>query len=878
MKKLLLSSAIAAIVANTAYAEHSVKTTGRGSTSAPAQYQTNFEELASGPQSYKSETSKFLHIRGSRFTTISNLLPLAELNVLMVAPTQDYMYYKTDDWNLLDSVRVSNGIDLNPGYPSPPTPTTAFTDKFEVKARLINAYADANNNWNHVLGGIITDENDRLIMVGMKNDFDDFDLNDGRTLKGSQGKRDTWGLSYGRKMGDHVLSYSLMKMEIDNAGVPAATLDVDYADVDANILSYEYNGETFQVDAEVRKINVDRNLDSYKNRPWLPSTTNEIWDNPIDTFGPPPNGAPPLPAPAFLIPQSHAYYGEINSLVDAQQGIDAWEYHLGFTTQLAGGTLNFGLDGTLNDVDVRPSKPANDDAFDGLIVNPLSEQGASVDWAQFQVNPSIEENTYSAYSEYDYAINAQTALHLGARVSLHQLDQTLDMNPNGVDGRLLYEVLGLRHLLENVYGVNYSETSLSGASDNANVTKEFIDVEEETVDLVGRLTHKLNDNVTVSGSLSYLEEQPSGFERVFQAGFDPASNTLDGQTYFGNHGLDKEKHKRIDLAISYDNLSNFYAQGRVWYDRIDDYIQGVSVVETTNDPLALEAFYELSCGSVQYAPELLNTPPGSTGTNVGWAPERDANGNPIGFDCQNANPLRFDNIDAEMYGMEFSWGYKITDNLLYSGVAAWQRGKRRDTAQIHLASEDVNSVIGLTPDGSGGFNPNLGLSDARVFGSGDIINVEDDNLYRIMPPYTHMALTYAQPMWQATLEGTFYMEQDHTSKTTGAIFNQKVANLTEADFAEDKTGGYGVINTVFSLTPHPALRLDMGVNNIFDKQYTNHLTGINRRWNNTVSNADVGGSTNDNWLDYGERIPGLGRNAFVKLTLGIKWPLPKGGM
>ena len=876
MKRLLLSAAISSIVASGAYAEHSAPDGSKpslGTSAAPAQYKETLQWVED-QRGYKSEVSKYLHIRGSRHTTLSNLMPIAEMNPLMVAPTQDYIFYKAEDRNLLDSYRVSDAIDTNPGYPTPPTPTTDFTDEFEIKARMVNAYSEVNNSWSHAIGTLITDSENRLILLGMKNDFDDFELSDGRSLEGSDGKRDSVMFSYGRKMGQHVLSYSYLGMDLDNVGIPAATMDLEYGDVDAHIVSYEFAGDGFDINGEVRRINVDRNLNTYDQRPWLPASTGT--DQLGDFTTSDPNATLPLP-PAYTNPVDHLYFGEINSIIDAKQGIDVWEYHFDISAPVAGGIFTAGVDGVLNDISIKPTKPADDPRFTNLPANPNVLAGltpassfvgfAGPDWAAFEVNPVVDEDTNSVFAEFDKPLTDKTDLHVGARLSLHSVDQTLTMNPEGVDGRFLMDVLGLRYLLENTYGVRYVGTSQSGLSNNDNVNKDFLDADEETIDLVGRLSHKLNNNVTVSGSLSYYEEQPNGFERTFQAGFDPASNTLDGQIYFGNHDLEKEKHKRIDLAISYDNLDNFYGQARVWYDHVDDYIQGVGVIETTNDAQELEAFYELACGSAQYTPEPLkaqNPLLVSDPLTVGWAPDGE------GFGCQSANPLRYDNIDAELYGVDFSWGYKITEDLLFNGVAAYQRGKRRDTAQIHL-----NSPGGAVDPKSTNFPPIAPVN--QRFAGGPIKEVEDDDLYRIMPAYTHMALTYVQPMWQATLEGTFYMEQDKTSSTAGAIFNKQVSDLTADDFKEDKTGGYGVVNTIFSFTPHPALRLDAGVNNLFDKQYTNHLTGINRRWNNDSTDA-TSGSKNDNWLDYGDRIPGLGRNAFVKLTLGIKWPLPKGGM
>ena len=781
----------------------------RGTTSAPAQYQLNLGDNRQGKLNYRADAHKFYHIRGSRFTTISNLMPIAEYNPLMVAPPQDYIYYKTYDANLLDPMRVSHGIDTNPGYPSPPTPTAPFTPTGEFKMRLVNGYVDVHDGWHNAFGAIYSDPENRVILMGMKNEFKDFDLSDGRTLAGSHADRDSLMFSYGRKMGNHVLSYSYMNTEIEDAGIPAGTLDVANADVTAHIVGYDFAGDVYRVSGELRKIDVERWAEDYRLRPWLPT------------------GA--RPGNPFLDPDAINYFGEINSLVDQDQEVDGWEYRLAFTRPLFGGNWKAGIDGVMNDINMDLTKPWDDPRFENVLTNPFTPVPlmAPEDWRHFQLANEIEENAYSFFSEIDKPLSDRSSLHFGARVTLHDLDTRLMVQPDGVDGRFVYDVLGLRYMLENVYGVEYlppAERDCATSQPPCSVgTYKPVDrkYEDETFDLVGRFTHQLNDRVTLSATAAYFEEQPVAFERTFAAGFDPASDTIDGQIYLGNPFLEKEKHGRLEFAAAYDNQRNFYAQGRVWYDHVDDYIQGVPVIETTRDPKELEAAYSMACNTLLYAPPMVGLPPLSTEYGVE-------------FDCLGNNPLRYNNIDAKLYGADFAWGYQITDSLLLSGVAAYQRGKRRDTGWIHVETESdlFHPGIGFVPGGG----------NSRVIDDG-IIAVENDNLYRIMPAYAQMALTYAQPKWQASLEGNFFARQDKVSFT-----NQ-----------EAETSGYGVYNAIFSYTPHPAIRVDMGINNLFDTEYTNHLTGVNRRFNY---------SQDPNMLNYGDRIPGLGRNAFIKLTLG----------
>ncbi len=812
-----------------------------GTTAAPARFQQNLADLAVGPKPYRWDVHNYFHVRGARFNTISNLMPIAEVNIMMMAPNQDYMFYKTENRNLMSSVRVADAIDTTPGYPSPPTPTAPFSDDFSVRARLINSYTDVDSGLHNALAVIVSNAENRLILVGMKNDIDDSDLSDGRKLVGSAAERESLMLSYGRKIGNGTLSYSYLETDFDDATVPALTMDVSDAEATAHILRYEISGDDLSFHGEVRRVDVEREMDTYNYRPWLPAGVS------IDDA----TGVPAV----FTTPESMAYYGEINSLVRVPQDIDSWEYRLELSRPLGDAYVRAGFDGVLNDVVMNPRKPWDDPRFETIPTSPFRPVTAPVDWRYFDIKQDIEDNTLSAYAEIDYPIGADSNLYLGARVTRHELAKDLVINPDGVDGRFVYEVLGLRYLIENIYGVTYTEPTdpnnplLNDPNPNTNPTPAgqvgpILDDDHNTVDAVVRLTRSLNDKVSVSAGIAWLEERPVAFERIFPADFDPASNVLDGQAYLGQPGLDEETHKQVELALSYDNLRNFHAQARIWYNRVDDYIQGVPVIETTTDPVEIEAAYEVACGSLQYAPPAAMAPAGVVpyfydGVNQ--------------FPCLNSNPLRYDNIDAKLYGIDLNWGFRFSDKLLFTGVAAWQRGERRDDGLVHN-NVPVNLIA--TPGGPAPAPPG---TEAKIVNAG-YETVSDDDLYRIMPPYAQMALIYTAQKWHASVEGTFFMEQDDVSRTNEEL----------------KTPGYGVINTVFTFAPHPALRLDFGVNNVFDKNYTNHLTGENRRFNNTSRDASSpAGVRNDAYLNYRERIPGLERNYFAKLTLSMMWPLPK---
>ena len=66
-----------------------------------------------------------------------------------------------------------------------------------------------------------------------------------------------------------------------------------------------------------------------------------------------------------------------------------------------------------------------------------------------------------------------------------------------------------------------------------------------------------------------------------------------------------------------------------------------------------------------------------------------------------------------------------------------------------------------------------------------------------------------------------------------------------------ETPGYGRTNLFVDYFVNSNLSLTAGVENLWDREYTDHLTGFNR-----VINSDVA---------VGQRLPGQGRNVFGRL-------------
>lgn len=167
-------------------------------------------------------------------------------------------------------------------------------------------------------------------------------------------------------------------------------------------------------------------------------------------------------------------------------------------------------------------------------------------------------------------------------------------------------------------------------------------------------------------------------------------------------------------------------------------------------------------------------------------------GMPINRNDSNGKPvLQYDNIDrAELYGFELAGGWQFNDELALDGNVSYVRGRNKDTG-------------------------------------GD--------LYRIAPLRGMFDLNYRRDRWEAHLEWLW------------ADAQRRVAELQD----ESPSPGYGILNLRLAKTFAEALRVEVGVENLLDKRYADHLGGVNR-----VAGGD---------LAVGERIPSAGRFAYVSL-------------
>lgn len=161
----------------------------------------------------------------------------------------------------------------------------------------------------------------------------------------------------------------------------------------------------------------------------------------------------------------------------------------------------------------------------------------------------------------------------------------------------------------------------------------------------------------------------------------------------------------------------------------------------------------------------------------------------------DSTPLQYSNVDAKLYGIDANWFVAISNDWQLDGTISYVRGERRDTS---------------------------------------------DNLYRIAPLTARTMLSYVQTEWRVGFEAVTVSSQHQVSVENG----------------EKKTAGYAVFNLNGNYQPTQNITLTAGVNNLFDRDYQNHLGGYNR----IGDNPDIAKM---------ERLPGLGRSAFVGVN--VSW-------
>ncbi len=252
--------------------------------------------------------------------------------------------------------------------------------------------------------------------------------------------------------------------------------------------------------------------------------------------------------------------------------------------------------------------------------------------------------------------------------------------------------------------------------------------EETTVDAVAQFWLPTESGITWRATLAHKQQMPGYLQRYGWLPISASGGLADGNTYIGDLGLDPESALIAEAGFDYQT-PRAYLRPTIFVRQIDDYIQGVP--------------FDGTVGVIDSPVEMISS----------------MNGDPT--------PLRWENVDARLYGADLDVGYDFDGPLRIDGVLSYVRGERRDI---------------------------------------------DDNLYRVAPANATVGLTWEALRWSATFEARAFAEQDEVSVTN----------------SEQPTDGYVVLSAYGDWKVRDGISLSAGVENLTDEVYEDHLSGYNR--------------------------------------------------
>ena len=255
---------------------------------------------------------------------------------------------------------------------------------------------------------------------------------------------------------------------------------------------------------------------------------------------------------------------------------------------------------------------------------------------------------------------------------------------------------------------------------------------DNNIDLVVKGAYQVSPELSINAGLARKQRAPSYQERYLWLSMPTTGGLADGRSYVGNIELDSETAYELNLGFDHKS-GDQYMGAQVFYREVKDYIQG-----TETNYMAANMVANMMSGQ---------------------------------------DALQYNNIDARLFGGEFTYGLAFNQHLRLDGAISYVRGERTDL---------------------------------------------DDNLYRIAPLSHQLSMTYSQSTWQVSAISELLAEQDDVS-----AYNSEAASA-----------GYGLLHLRADWQLSSGLSLNAGIQNLSDKRYTDHLAGYNRTMNSDVAVGD----------------------------------------
>ncbi len=286
---------------------------------------------------------------------------------------------------------------------------------------------------------------------------------------------------------------------------------------------------------------------------------------------------------------------------------DTLGWRVSVTRPLLGGALRVGTDGHAYDYDADVADPDNAMFF-------------------MQTFHNVKRDRYGLYAEWVHDDLGPWQLTSGVRWT-HTSSDAGEVNAS------MAMMMPALAMLRDRFN----------ASDRSRADDQF--------DFAAVAAYALSDSVSLELGVARKNRSPTYQERYLWAPIEASGGLSDGNVYIGDVELDEETAWQFELGLDW-RTGRFDFAPRVFYHRIDDYIQGIPAT----DPAVIM---------------------------VGVM-----NGDPT--------PLQFANVDAELWGADAEWSFAFTDAWQARGVVSWVRGKRRDIDDDLFRIAPLNTLVDLS--------------------------------------------------------------------------------------------------------------------------------------------------------------------------------------
>lgn len=313
---------------------------------------------------------------------------------------------------------------------------------------------------------------------------------------------------------------------------------------------------------------------------------------------------------------------------------------------------------------------------------------------------------------------------------------------------------------------------------------------EEGSDTLGvRIKYNRADAGEVAHSMAMMNPAIAGLQNDFNQADRSVSDTTYDVTYHGKSVMSENFIWNYSAGIKQHAAS--YQQRYLWIpmQSTGGLADGKTYIGDINlDPetaYQIDAGFDYSQGGFKVSPRVFYS---QVKDYIEGTPSSDPRAIMVAGMMGDPAPLQFINVDTTLWGFDANWRYDMPSDFFMSGVVSYVRGERDDS---------------------------------------------DINLYRIVPLNTRFVWGYQGVQFSTQFAAQIYADQDRVSS---------INNETE-------TAGYMVWDWMADYMFDNGLTVRAGVENLFDKQYVEHLGGVNR-----AAGSDIA---------VGERLPANGRNVYV---------------